>query len=461
MLNVPGNLFLSLHDAKPPLLLWIFGLFQYLFSNPLLAGRLVSSLAGTLSLTGVYLSSKLLFDKKTATISSLIYIFAPLFVFYDRLATLESSLTACGVWSFYFLNKLLTKGSKKYAYLLGICFGLGLFIKTSAYVFVAASLITSIYLILKKRIYKYLVGNIFISLLISQIILIPIYLQEKYWATLSTLDRYTLSFADLARFPFSIWIKNISGALDILFWKITPAIFASGVVGALIVLKLKSLKKKSMVIWLFIAAITTLIISKGIQASYLVSTITLFCILSGYSLSKLLEKNLYLGAAVSAVFLIPSIVLSITLITNHINYFNYMEKVSSHSQKTVYVTNWTSGYGITETVNLLKNEAKNKRVIAGVRLDAGNPESAIFAYFNSSKQIKPIYLDSKMFSAEILDYDCYKSSLPLYFVSRDGMMAGFNKYFEEIERYYKPEGKYFISIHILKTNCVGESVNLF
>src|SRR3989338_972947 len=65
-LHDPANRFISLEDGKQPLFIWIAAIFQKFISDPLLASRLVSVVAGGFSLVGIYLLAKLFFDKKTA-----------------------------------------------------------------------------------------------------------------------------------------------------------------------------------------------------------------------------------------------------------------------------------------------------------------------------------------------------------------------------------------------------------
>src|SRR6266404_5132968 len=53
-IHVPGNAYISLTDAKQPLLIWIFGIFATIFPDPLFAGRFVSVIIGSLTLAGIY-----------------------------------------------------------------------------------------------------------------------------------------------------------------------------------------------------------------------------------------------------------------------------------------------------------------------------------------------------------------------------------------------------------------------
>src|SRR3989344_4355335 len=104
--HVPGYLYYSLYDAKQPLLMWLFGISQTIFPDPLFAGRLVLVIFGFLTLAGIYKISKKYFDKKTAIIACILYILVPIFVFYDRQVLMESAIGAIGIWSVYYLLKV-------------------------------------------------------------------------------------------------------------------------------------------------------------------------------------------------------------------------------------------------------------------------------------------------------------------------------------------------------------------
>ena len=98
VLHDPANRFISLEDGKQPLFIWIAAIFQKFVSDPLVATRLVSVLAGLGSLIGIYIVSDLLFkNKKIALISSVLYIILPFTLLYDRLAIFDSLLTMIGI----------------------------------------------------------------------------------------------------------------------------------------------------------------------------------------------------------------------------------------------------------------------------------------------------------------------------------------------------------------------------
>src|SRR5690606_35890955 len=79
--------FISVTDGRQPLQTWATIPFLKLFSpNDLVAGRMFAVAAGFAGLIGMFSLLFYLWGKKAAYIGSLLYIFLPYFVFYERMA---------------------------------------------------------------------------------------------------------------------------------------------------------------------------------------------------------------------------------------------------------------------------------------------------------------------------------------------------------------------------------------
>jgi len=98
-------------------------LFLKVIENPLMAGRLLSVSAGLATLIGSYLLAKKLFSQKVAIIVGILVVLQPFLLFYDRLALVDSLLTAFGVWSFYLGLLLFKKPTLGKGMLLGTLWG--------------------------------------------------------------------------------------------------------------------------------------------------------------------------------------------------------------------------------------------------------------------------------------------------------------------------------------------------
>lgn len=147
-------------------------------------------------------------------------------------------------------------------------------------------------------------------------------------------------------------------------------------------------------------------------------------------------------------------------IVNPLQYFSTLSKVTAYSDQSEYVTGWTSGYGVPEVVNNLNAKAQNGPVIVGVDLEVGNPQDAIMAYFHNSSQVKGFYFDQRVIPVDLANYQCLKTSVPFYFVTRDNDTSGLEKFFDLEKKFYKPYGKEYISLYKMKSNCIGSTLSL-
>lgn len=133
----PTLRFLPLSDGKQPLFMWILMFFLGVIKNPLLAGRFLSVLTGLGSLVGIFLLTYELFkDKKAALIASLLYTVVPFFVFFERMALVDSLLSMFGIWVSYFGVLLIRHLRLDLAMITGMILGAALITKSPALFYV-------------------------------------------------------------------------------------------------------------------------------------------------------------------------------------------------------------------------------------------------------------------------------------------------------------------------------------
>lgn len=448
-IGTKGLLFYSLYDGKPPLLMWIFGIFHKFIDDPLFAGRTVSVIAGFLTLFGIYKLSEKYFGERVARLAGFFYIVVPIFAFFDRQALMESAISAVGVWSIYYFLDLIGKPGIKNAIILGIIWGMGVFIKQSALIFIAAEIIIFVGIHFKRRDGKFNVHFI-LSLFVSQAVLVPLYFQKDFWATISSASRFVMSFKEIFAFPISIWLQNLRGIFMIPFWYFAPFMLAATVIGIFLA---KDGQQKRISLYFLISLLVVFVFSVIVTPRYLVPYLPLTVIFAAHTLTS--PK---LGGKIKKNYLIPLTViipasLTAILLFSPLNYFEILNKVTKYSQEPEYVSGWTSGYATNDALVFIKQVSEKTPVVIGVRLDAGNPESAIFAYFNYSKKVLPIYFDYKAMNKEIMNYDCITSNYPFYFVARDNTLAGMDKFLVKVTEFKNPVGERYVGIYTFKNNC--------
>lgn len=448
-IGTKGLLFYSLYDGKPPLLMWIFGIFHKFIGDPLLAGRVVSVIAGFLTLLGIYKLSEKYFGERVARLAGLFYIAIPIFAFFDRQALMESALCAIGVWSIYYFLDLIGKPSIKGAIMLGIIWGIGIFIKQSALIFIAAQIIIFIGIHFKKRDGKFNI-HFLLSLFISQAVLLPLYFQKDFWTSLTTASRFAMSFKEITSFPINAWLMNLKGIFMIPFWYFAPFIFVATTIGILLA---KDGQQKRISVYFLISLLVVFVFSIVVTPRYLAPYLPLSVIFAAHTFNY--PK---INGKMKNVFLIPLTIIIPTLLTmvlifSPTNFFESLNKVTKYSQESEYISGWTSGYATTNALSFINQVSEKTPVVIGVRLDAGNPESAVFAYFNYSKKVLPIYFDSKIISKEMMGYSCLMSNYPFYFIARDNNLAGMDKFLVKVNEFKNPIGDRFVGIYTLKSDC--------
>lgn len=455
--HMPGHLYDSLLDAKQPFIIWIFAIFINFFSDPLFAGRLASALIGALTLFGVYLTAKKLFNEKVAFFAGLIFSISPLIVFYNRQALMESGVMCVGIWSFYFFLNLINKPSYKNAIVLGIIFGIGFMIKTSSLLFLVSALLIILYLsVIRKK--GLLLARYFWVLASFIVFNFIIFINPVFWENISTNTRYSLSFAEIILFPFDVWLKNTYGFLEISSVFMTPVIFISSLIGIYLMLKHKSKNGMLFIIYFAAALFFEIFLAKSQSTRYIVSFLIFLIIPSAVVLNNLWNGVVW-KKITSVLFLAFPFIITVVLIFNPAFYIIQSSKISRFSEM-AYITGQTSGFGIKEAVDYIKNNASSSKpnmILFGLNL--GNPENAINLYSSLDNRLYGMRIDRSFFQ-DIENYQCLTSDYPVFFVTRQDQLLGMDNYFTVVQEFPNPYSKYAIRIYTLKRDCQGNSASL-
>ena len=422
------SLFYPLFDGKTPVLMWVFGVFGKIFSDPLFAGRLVSVITGAVLLLGIYKTADRLFGDKTAIVSSLFYIATPIFAFYDRQALMETSVGAIGVWMFYFLLVYLEKFKTRDAVICALSLSLGFYIKPSAALFlVPYLLIISVEFVKKPDKRVRIINGLIVFSLAVLLSVLPLFVQKNFPTIISRSNRY-IGFPSL--------VGNFKNLSEILFWQLFPVTLVLSLLGIF-----KTRKNLFMLIWVGLPLAITVFASNSLSSRYVVSFLPLFSIFAAWgfvNVSKPIKP--FAALTFGALF---------WLIANPFAYLSLLNKLTLTSDFNSYYLSQTAGEAIKKVRQRLEKFAESGPILVGVRLDAGNPESAMFAYYGKNKndRIMAVYFDKKIIDTEGLDK--ISSPRPLYFVSRGENLAGMDKYLTEKERLYN-KGDNFFGIYTLK-----------
>jgi len=141
--------YISLLDAKPPLIYWLYAALRYIFPHdPLFGNRLVSVIAGTLCTVVLYRITFLCAGYRAGLITAFLYAALPFGVLYDRIAYVDSVVNLCGACLVYV--SLRSFGGQTLSWrnslTTGLVLGISLFIKTTILLFALSPLVIGIYL---------------------------------------------------------------------------------------------------------------------------------------------------------------------------------------------------------------------------------------------------------------------------------------------------------------------------
>lgn len=444
MTNAPGQAFYSLFDGKPPLVLWVFGTIQKFPIDPLVAGRLISIIFGTLTLLGILKICQLLkFSQRVQIIAGLLYIFNPLTLFFDRLALLDSPVSTIFIWVVYLSLKISQLQITNYKLLitLGFIQAIGLWIKGTSRLFLFLPFIIPVLTLLidknKKRASREAV-SFFISFALAQILFFPIRLNSLFPIFQQREADFLLPLSQVLN-P-SLWFSHLLLLLSTLTILVTPFVIIFCFWGFF---KLFRQNKKSvLVLFLFSALPLTfeIFFARSFLSRYFLFSLLPIFIFSAYELEQI--KKWKKIAAIFTFILPVTLTLSLTLSPLPTLKLFSQNKILAQDLEQ-YFTGWTSGYGVREAADFLKNEAKKGPIIVLLRADSGNPEDGMFVYLGKNKNIIFAQATQKPKPEELKSL----AKFPIYFVSRGTQLLEMEDWLVEKSIFKKPLGGEFVGVY--------------
>lgn len=452
----PNHLFYSLYDAKPPLLMWIFGLASSVLPHLLIAGRFVGVLFGYLTLLGIWKLGTRLGTQRIAVIAALLYISIPIFSFYDRQALMESAIGAVGVWACYVVVRTIETKQLRWAAALGCILGIGCFIKQTALLFFISSIVVlTLDIGIRKKLWKYLFLYFSVVLAVMLCILTPLFMQPMFWQTLSTNTRFMVTLSGFSSNIF-YWVQTMLFMFEIILVHLTPLPFIAAFIAIVYAPVYRSGVYVRVAVWFLIGVLLDAFLMKNISERYVVSFLPITTVLMAYVFYKV-KQSVYRNILISVTIMTALIVTLIQLVSP-VSYFSLLTRVTRFSLQE-YTNGYTSGYGIPEVVEFLQQQIGQKPAFIATAIHTGNPESAMAVYFIKQKNVLVSYLEASHIK-NIDTYDCLSCFAPIYFVSREEDTAGLHRFFDRIYFKRNEVSGFGIGIYTLKRSCEGKTLPL-
>lgn len=354
--------FISLTDGKQPLQTWMTIPFLKLFEhNALFAGRLVAVTTGFVALVGLFVLLRYLFGKRAAYIGSVLYVIAPYFVFYDRMALIDSGVNASFIWIFFFSVWLVRTNRLDVALLFGLTAGIALLAKSSVRLFLALSAFAPILMWPMKNRKKFidysvnyllLLGiAVFIGLIIYNIQrLSPFfhYINEKNATFILTPKEFIAN-------PFQVVFRNIPLIPYYVFSELSYVIGFLGLFGMFVLYRKDWKMATYFLAWIGISYSSVAFFAEVLFPRYIIFMPTLLLILAAYGLSAIKNKK-------ALAFSLAAVGVSV-IYFNYTLLFDYKNIPFPPVDRGQYIEDWPSGWGAKEIMEYARTASKSKPVI--------------------------------------------------------------------------------------------------
>ena len=418
--------FISLTDGKQPLFVWFAVLFMKFIEDPLIAGRLVSVVSGFFTLIGIWLLTFELFkNKKTAFLTSFVYVFYLFAQVYDRMALMDSMVGTFAVWALYFSILLVRKVRLDIAYSLGFILGAGVLTKTSDFFSIYLLPLTVLLFDFKAKLFRERfvkwIGFALFAVIISQIFYSVLRLSPLFEMISAKNAIFVYPFSEWFKHPFTFFIGNIHGLFSWLFAYLTPSYLF--LIAFAILFINKFTKEKLLLFLYFLGPFVALALFGRIIFPRFIYFMSLYLLpLCGWSLNYLIElaqeklkakSSLYLKYALNVLipgfFLVYPAFCIFQLITNPV-----IAPIAD-ADRNQYVNNWSAGWGVKESVAFFKEKAKNEKIFIATEGTFGlMPETMeMYLITNKNVTIKGYWPIENMLPKEALEY---AKKMPSYFI---------------------------------------------
>lgn len=391
--------FIPQTDGKQPLFMWISALIFKFIADPLIAGRTISIFAGFLNLIAIFLVSCILIDftipfrnpikfiKESVRdnfsyglISIIIYTFLPFSFFFDRLAVPDNTLSMFGTWALFFSLLLAKFRRLDLSLILGMILGLAWLTKSPAIYFIILSFITFFIFNYKKLKAIYLPT---ISAILSFVIYSILRLGPQFQMIALRNRDYVWSFSEILKHPFDPLKPHLSDTFTIFSQYISWPVLIFALIGLFLFLFYqKNRQVITLIFWFLFPLIANCVFAKVFTARYILFVIPSLIILLSIGLSVFFKTTL--GRLVfTLLILIPNM-----LWIKNISLQPF--KINLPSTESGYLSGWTSGWGIKESSDYLKNKAKTANVIVGTEGSFGTLPDGLQIYADHVKNLTVI-----------------------------------------------------------------------
>ncbi|MBI3619808.1 glycosyltransferase family 39 protein, partial [Candidatus Roizmanbacteria bacterium] len=377
--------FVSLTDGKQPLQTWgTIPLLKLFPNNALLAGRLFSVGTGLAALLGMFVLVYYLFGKKPALKAAFLFVVTPYFLFYDRMALVDSGVNAAFIWILFFSLLLVKTLRLDVALVFGLTAGFSLLAKSSVRVFVMLSLFAPITIFhhpwkpyLKKTLsYFFLFG-------VTLVIALALYNIQRLSPFLHFVEEknktFIMTFAEFAKTPFAYAKGNFSIIPYYILVEGGVLLIFFGIAGLYKLLKRDWRLGMYFLIWLTAPYLAITFFSKVLYPRYLIFFASLLLVLSFYFQTGIKNKTLSLIVYISMIVTV--------LYFDYAVIFDFKNTPLPAIDRGQYIEGTTAGWGVKDIIDFARKKSAEKSVILVAEGDFGVVGDQLEVFVRQSDKI--------------------------------------------------------------------------
>ncbi len=382
--------FLPLSDGKTPLFMWIGIVIMRFFDDPVLAGRLISVFAGLASMIGIFMVSNALFQKKwLGLVGSFLYIVIPFTLTYDRMALAEALLLSLEILTLYFAIILARSRRLDIAIFAGILWGAAILAKPPAFLFGVFFPLSLLIMPNWKNslvaiVPKWIVTGIFAAAMFGILFLSP-----GVGAIFSRSGDYAFTKTEIIQngltYPFFNSKQMTEWLVNYLSWPLAALALLGVVLGILKRRKVTLILLANFLIIFASQAIT----GKVVYPRYLLIMmpfLILFIVLAFEGIGYKFKLKSWQAALLLLVMSIAALNFDRVLL------FNPTQTPFVRIDKGQYLSFWSSGQGIKEVSDFIKDKSKNGKVYVASEGYFGNPLNGLQIYLDNDPDVEVLVL---------------------------------------------------------------------
>ena len=274
----PAWRFISLTDGRQPLQTWATIPFLKIFKNDLLfGGRMFGVFSGLFSMAGIYSLAFYLFNKKTAYLAAIIYIFTPFLLFFDRMAMIDSFVAATFTWTLLISFVLSKNRDIGTAVVYGLVAGLFLLAKSTVAMFIGLVLLSVVFVFNKKNKLSENIKfgvNYLILNLVSITIAFVIYNVQRLSPYMQYVGQknntFVLTLSEWLANPFQLVAANSVSIPYYVMHSLGFLMFFLGILGMYFYFKKEKIKTLYLLSWLILPYIVMMFFNRVLYTRYII-----------------------------------------------------------------------------------------------------------------------------------------------------------------------------------------------